>query len=126
MFKIKRMIQEEWRTCKNYPYYEVSNLGRVRSIDRTIILKSGKFYHRKGKELTPIWNERNGRYQIMFTVHCKVKLQYLHRLVAEAFVENPHNLRNVIFLDNDPKNCRYDNLLWVSGSWRKNKELNLI
>ena len=38
----------------------------------------------------------------------------VHRLVAKAFVPNPHNLKNVGFLDGDHWNVRADNLQWCN------------
>ncbi len=38
--------------------------------------------------------------------------QYVHRLVAEKFLDNPNNYEHVLFKDGNVKNCNADNLEW--------------
>lgn len=118
---------ERWLPIKGYEnYYEVSNLGNVRSVDRTIILTNGRFHHRKSKVLALQKNSHNGLLQIMLIVHKKAKLHYVHRLVAEAFVNNPYELENVTHINGDDLDNRAQNLRYVSKSLKKNKKLNLV
>lgn len=73
---------EEWKTIKEYPGYEVSNLGRVRSL-----------YYRKKSE-TPNLQLRKlvlGSHGYL-VVSLKQKAYCVHRLVAETFLPNPDNL----------------------------------
>lgn len=120
-------MEEIWKPIKDFEdYYEISNLGNVRSKERTIIQKNGRFHHRKGKILTPIANKNVGLFQIMLHSHQRYKLCYVHRLVAEAFVENPHKLTYVTHLNGDDLDNRAENLRWVSKSNKLNKKLNLI
>jgi hypothetical protein len=51
-------VTEEWRPVSDHPGYEVSSLGRVRSVDRTLYYPSGKWgritaHHHKGRILIP-------------------------------------------------------------------------
>ena len=120
------MEKEIWRPIKGFSdYYECSNMGRIRSKDRTIIKSNGVFHHRKEKLLTPHANKVNQLLQVMLIVHKKFKLMYVHRIIAEAFVDNPHGLPNVTHINGDDQDNRAENLKWVSKSSKVNKKLNL-
>ncbi len=45
-------------------------------------------------------------------LYSKKNRQYVHRLVAEKFLDNPNNYENVLFKDGNVKNCNADNLEW--------------
>lgn len=76
------MISEIWKYVPGYEsLYQVSNLGRVRSVDRIINSKDGKLKHLKGK---PIQWKLCGRYD---AVGLCGKNHYVHILVAKAFPE---------------------------------------
>lgn len=104
-------IEEQWRDVVGWEgLYEVSNMGKVRSIDRTI--EDGRRY--KGRELKPWFNE--GRARVTLPGKTKVKI---HRLVCEAFNGPPPEgkmfalHRNGNSLDN-----RAENLYW--GDFKDN------
>lgn len=121
-----KMIEEVWKPINGFSdYYECSNWGNVRSKDRVIIQSNGVFHHRRSKVLTPQANKVNGLLQVMLVVHKKVKLCYVHRLVGEAFVDNPNNFPNVTHINGDVQDNRAENLRWVTRSPRVNKKLNL-
>ena len=74
-------MKEEWRDINGYEgKYQVSNLGRVRSLPRKT--RSG---FREGITLIPITDKIG--YQI---VNLSRKSHKVHRLVAETFIENPN------------------------------------
>lgn len=100
---------EQWRDIKDFEgIYQVSNLGNVRGLDR--LQKNGHF--RIGQIRRPIKNKCNGMLQVMLINAQQYKLKYVHRLVAEAFIDNPDNCKLVIHLDNDYMNNRVENLQW--------------
>ena len=106
--------QEIWKPVKGYEnYYEVSNMGNVRSLDRIIIKKNGVLYKRKGKLLKPQQNATNKFLQVMLFLHCSIKLHYVHRLVANAFCQNPNNFKTVTHLDGNPTNNKAENLNFI-------------
>lgn len=117
-------MQEIWKKVPIEPfseYYEVSNLGRVRSLDRRLeTTVNGKkttcFFH--GKVLSP-GLDGQGYPFVSLNSKNKQTLRHVHRLVALAFVENPkpdeYNLVN--HKDENPKNNRAENLEWCTYSY---------
>lgn len=105
-------MEEQWAKIPNHDYYEVSNYGRVRSLDRTYLDKNGKVYHKKGKMLRP--NDKGGGYRRVQLKDGVYETVYVHRLVAQAFIPNPGNKPCVNHIDNNPNNNHVSNLEWVT------------
>lgn len=113
-------MSEIWKPVVGYEgKYEVSNLGRVRSLSRVIDMPSklGNIYplHHNGKVLKMRLNNK-GYYYLrlcgkMFTVH---------RLVAKAFVSNPNGYSCVNHKDENPKNNKAENLEWCTFQYNLN------
>lgn len=100
---------EEWRPVVGYEgRYEVSNLGRVRSLRRMIPNRFGKYMN--GRILKPITNH-NGYYYVTLG---RGKHGFVHRLVIEAFVPNPDNKPFCDHIDSNRKNNRVENLRWAT------------
>lgn len=115
---------EEWRPVKGYEgLYEVSNLGRVRSLDRYIDTVSGlgEPYKRfsKGRVLKLLYNNK-GYLKITLYNGITDKQKQVHRLVAEAFIPNPDNLPEVNHKDQNPANNCVDNLEWCDRKYNVN------
>ena len=86
---------EEWRDIQGYEgLYQVSNLGRVRSLDRTIETRSGKRRY-KGRILKDCVKE-NGYHIISLWKNGTNEVFFVHKLVAEAFIANPSFLSTSI------------------------------
>lgn len=102
-------MEEVWKAIDGYEgLYQVSNLGRVRSLDR---IKNNHFY--KGKVLKEL-KDRDG-YSIVNLYGCKIsKTHKVHRLVALAFVANPKNLHQVNHIDENKGNNAASNLEWCT------------
>ena len=113
------MYKEIWKDIVGYEgLYQVSNLGKVRSLDRTYTQKarSGSVlaHTYKGCVLKP--NNVGGYLQVNLQKHKKRNDQKIHRLVAQAFIPNLENKREVNHIDGDKTNNNADNLEWVTTS----------
>ena len=100
---------EEWLNIYGYPEYQVSNYGRVKSLERKVKCKNG---YRTVREriLKPI--NINGYYRVQLSSDGKKKYMLVHRLVGQAFLPNPYNLpevnhKNEIKTDNRLENLEY-------------------
>jgi hypothetical protein len=118
-------MEEIWKDIEGYEgLYQVSNLGRVRSLARL----STRPNPRTGKPMTYMLKERilsgknhsAGYFSIHLYKYGKGKMFLLHRLVAMAFVPNPNNLPEVNHKDEDKRNNRADNLEWCTQSYNVN------
>jgi len=106
---------EIWKDIDNYNgYYQVSNLGRVRSLDRYIKNRNG-YRLKKGQLLKPAIL-KNGYSNHRLWKDNKLKNLTEHRLVAIAFIPNPNNYKEVNHLNGDKLDNRIENLEWVTRS----------
>jgi hypothetical protein len=108
--------KEEWRDVKSYEgYYQVSNLGRVRSLDRCV--KDDYHISRilKGKIRT-LFTRPDKRIQLSLHKGNKRERADIHKLVAEAFVHKPKGRLEINHVDGNPSNNRADNLEWITRS----------
>ncbi|UEL49860.1 HNH endonuclease [Terrisporobacter hibernicus] len=84
----------------------MSNLGRVRSF-----LNNGGNIVQEGKHKA-IFQDKNGYICVRISKDKKAKNQFVHRLVAEAFIPNPQNKHQVNHIDGDKTNNNVSNLEW--------------
>lgn len=94
---------EIWKPIKDYEnLYEVSNYGNIKSLK-----------YNKEKLLKPYMTS-TGYYKIDLRKNNIRKIRPIHKLVAEAFLENPKNLSEVNHKDGDKTNNNMNNLEWVT------------
>ena len=96
------MENEIWKDIKDYEgLYQVSNLGRVKSLSKYI--NRGIGYYTKEKILKQNICGKNkngfGYYFVSLCIKYKYQNKMIHRLVAEAFIENKDNLPQVNHLN---------------------------
>lgn len=106
---------ETWRPIRGYEgLYEVSNTGKVRSVDRKTPRKDNSVMVNKGRELK-LNTTPKGYLRVTITKECKKKNFLVHRLVAEAFVLNLEELEQVNHLDGNKANNDFSNLEWTTN-----------
>lgn len=109
-------MTEEWRDIEGFEgYYQISNLGRIRSLSRVKcdgIRMAGRIKKTHldscGYELVQLM--KDGSYK-----HLSV-----HRLVASAFIPNPLGLPQVNHIDEVRNHNTVDNLEWCSVLYNQN------
>jgi hypothetical protein len=117
--KAKKIGNEKWKDIVGYEgLYQVSNYGRIKSLSNKIKYSSGiiHFYPEKILKQQKI----QGYCYAGLTKNKKQKKFRVHRLVAEAFIENPYNYEQVNHLDFDKTNNTIENLEWCDA-YRQNQ-----
>jgi len=105
-------MNEIWLNINGYEkMYQISNLGRVRSLDRTLpnTRHKGFFKIIKGRVLKA-WDNGNGYLVVTFSVKGNHKNKYVHRLVAEHFISNIKNDLVINHIDFNRSNNDVSNL----------------
>ena len=100
-------MEEEWKDIEGYENrYQISNLGRVKSLKSNIIMKQNL-------------NKKYNRYSIMLWKNGKSKRFWVARLVAKAFVFNPNPdiFTQVNHKDENKTNNNSDNLEWCTVAY---------
>lgn len=110
------MSEEIWKDVPGYEgFYQVSNIGRVRSVIHND--KYGRVFG--GKLLKQNINEL-GYCRVHLSMFKKRKMEFVHRIVAMAFLTNENNYDEVNHKDENPSNNCVDNLEWCSHKYNIN------
>lgn len=106
-------MEEIWKDIKGFEgLYQVSNLGRVRSL--------GFDKYHKGIVLKPAFDGKKNYLFVVLRNKGVKKLINVHRLVAIAFIPNPNNLPCVNHKDENKTNNKADNLEWCTVKYNSN------
>lgn len=112
-----RIDNEIWKDIINYEgYYQISNKGRVKSLDRIIINCNNINQSLKGN----ILKERidgSGYSYVELHKNNKYSIFKIHRLVAQAFIPNVNNLPFINHKDENKQNNFVENLEWCTQSY---------
>ena len=117
------MMEEIWKDIEGYEgRYQVSNLGRVRSLDQTYIQPNPhngtlQKVTRKGKILKQSLCKPGYLFVELSAGNKEYTHHDIHRLVAKAFIPNPENLEMVNHKDEDKTNNCVWNLEWCSNKY---------
>lgn len=97
---------ENWKDIKGYEgLYQVSDMGRIRSIKR------------KAPKILVQSTSQDGYFKVsLYDLDRKQKVYFVHRLIAEAFIENPDNKPTVDHINMDKKDNRICNLRWATNA----------
>lgn len=108
-------MREEWRDVVGYEgLCQVSDLGRVKGVARKVN-RNGHMVSVPERFLNQSDNT-NGYLRVNLSNGNHVKQAFVHRLVAEAFVDNPKGYKYIDHLDSDRHNNKPDNLVWCTQS----------
>lgn len=110
-------MEEVWKDIEGYEgLYQVSNLGRVKSLQR--LLNTTRYSNRTCKErvLKPLKSKQSKYYSVSLYKGSKQKVVHIHRLVAMNFIPNPKKSEEVNHIDGDVSNNKVDNLEWCTRS----------
>jgi hypothetical protein len=109
---------EIWKDIKNYEgLYQVSNYGRVKSLNHETKGKDGLTYRYKGRIRRVGTSQQSPNYIQYFynlSKQGKTRTMQIHRLVAITFIPNPLNKREVNHIDGDTSNNHISNLEWMT------------
>lgn len=110
-------MQEIWKGVKGFEeYVQISNLGNVRRIkERKNVFNKGVVERKVNRPIKATWDR--GYLKINLSINGKRYLRYVHRMVAEAFIPNPKNYKEVNHIDNIPSNNCVDNLEWCDRKY---------
>ena len=99
-------MEEIWKDIEGYEgLYQVSNMGRVKSVRKNIILSQ---------------SIKNGYKRVALCANNNPKDYYIHRLVATAFIPNHDNLPQVNHKDENKTNNCVNNLEWCTQEYNLN------
>lgn len=99
-------MKEIWKIMKENNKYEISNFGKIKTIKTQKIRK-------------PIISKK-GYYQMIFYINKKPKSYFVHRLVANNFIDNPNNYEQINHKNENKLDNRVENLEWCNNKYNAN------
>ncbi|MBQ9657346.1 MAG: HNH endonuclease [Clostridia bacterium] len=105
---------EIWKDIIETSNYAVSSLGRIKNTKTNRLLNPSEL--------------GNGYKQVSLKMNDtgKFKKEYIHRLVAKYFIENPDNKKEVNHKDGNKNNNNMDNLEWVTPSENQKHKYDVL
>lgn len=108
------IMEEIWKDIKDCEgRYQISNIGRVKSLARDVVCGMGNVVRFPERILKP-QNTTDGYFGVNIKINGKYRLRKIHRFVAQAFIPNPNDLPQVNHIDGNKLNNSVENLEWVT------------
>lgn len=108
-------MKEEWKDIKEYEgLYQISNFGRVKSLEK----RAGN--SKRKEKILKEFKDKNGYIRVILCKNNKTSLKGVHRLIAEAFIPNPNNYPQINHKDEDKQNNNINNLEWCTCKYNIN------
>ena len=101
---------EIWKTIENFENYEISNLGRVKSLEKKTSFGIG--YKIYPETFLKHWIDKKGYHYVDLRNNNKRTRFLVHRLVALFFLDNLNNKPQINHIDGDKSNNKLENLEW--------------
>lgn len=111
------VVQEIWKNIEGFEgYYQVSNLGRVKSLKRTYYSGSHNSLKTIDERILSPYRKSSHYFSVKLRIDGICKTHFIHRLVAKTFIPNPENKPEVNHINGDKTDNRVANLEWVTRS----------
>lgn len=110
---------EIWKDVVGWEgHYQISNMGRVKSLQRTVPFKKSRIGQTKtvAEKIMPIHKLPSGYCYTIFSLEGKIKKYYIHRLVCIHFIPNPLNKKCVNHKRGNKSDNRDSQLEWCTHS----------
>lgn len=109
--------KEIWRDIENFPNYQVSNLGRIKSKGRytKVGIKNQKECYRKEFIINGYINKKGYKQVTLYDKNGKPKTMRIHKLVALNFIPNEKKLPQINHIDGNKLNNNINNLEWITN-----------
>lgn len=119
---------EEWKIITNSDHYAISNIGRVKRLERIVWCKVNNGYSvYKEKLLSPSTNNSKGYSRIVINYLDGTKVyEGIHRLVAKEFIPNKDNLPQVNHINGIKTDNRVENLEWCTPSYNTRHSIDVL
>lgn len=114
-------MEEIWKDILNYEgCYQISNKGRVKCLTRYVYRGVGRngtpINQRVDAKILSLHTTKTGYHSVMLHKDGRTRRYLVHRLVAQAFIDNPNNSPEINHKDGNRKNNLVDNLEWCNRS----------
>jgi len=114
------MEEEIWKDVKGYEgFYKVSNMGRVKSLEREVLYSNGRI-HKYGERILSTFTNKKGYITVCLCKNGVCKVKRLHQVVLSAFYDRPQGMDSINHKDENKANNRLDNLEYCTSEYNLN------